>query len=447
MASLLIMIIFLIFQIFPVISSAQVEVGTVVNATDFLRFGFMGGSFPGGKADYDMHTPGTYDVLVRSGLFNHTVKLTVVDTEAPKVEVKDVEIGMGDSCEPKDFVVSIEDGSETKITYGNEPNLDLIGETQEVKILVTDAGNNVTEKTAHLTVLPIATQLRVEIGTGTPTITSFMGDVTEPDDENYLITDLASIDFMKPAEFDVKYRWRGKDYSCKVTVEDTTDPVFDLAEDFTAFLGEAIRYKQHVDVYDNSGVVDLEIDTSKVEQDKLGTYDIYYTAKDPYGHTSTATAKITIAEKTADEAQLFEKVDAILADIIRDDMSAKEKATAIFKYTNTSFLFVNDSDKSDYVKAALTMLDIRQGDCYSFFALAKALLTRAGIKNVDIYTLDGTNEHYWNLVDIDDGHGWYHFDATPTLSGAEILFYQEADLKPLNDGRYDYDHSKFPKVS
>ena len=65
---------------------------------------------------------------------------------------------------------------------------------------------------------------------------------------------------------------------------------------------------------------------------------------------------------------------------------------------------------------------------------------------MDIYTLNGTSEHYWNLVDIEDGHGWYHYDSTPTVIPMEILFYTDADLAPLNDGRYDYDRSKFPDI-
>lgn len=447
MAVLVMIIIFLILQIFPVVSSAQVEVGTVINPKDFLRFTFMGASFPGGSADYDKNTPGTYDITVRSGLFDHKIRLTVVDTFAPVVAVKDVSVGMGTEVKPEDFIESIEDGSATKVSFVNEPDLSLTGQTQEVTLSVKDAGGNETVKTANLTVLPIATHLDVELGTGVPSISSFMAEVTEPDDENYLITDLNAIDFYKPGEYTVDFCWRGKNYSATMKVEDTLAPVFDLAEDFTSYLGESIRYKQHVDVWDYSGSCELEIDTSKVDPETLGTYDVTYTAKDPYNHSTTVTVKMTIAEKTADEALLFEKVDAILADIIRDDMSQKDKVTAIHHYANTNFLFVNDSDKSDYVKAALTMLDIRQGDCYSFFALSKALLTRAGIKNVDIYTLDGTNEHYWNLVDIDDGHGWYHYDSTPTAVPMEILFWTESQLQPINDGRYDYDKSKFPKVS
>lgn len=447
MAILVILIVFLVLQIFPVISVAQVEAGTVVDPSDFLRFGFMGGSFPKGHSEYDTNTPGTYNITVHSGIFDHKCKLTVVDTQAPKVEVKDVSIGMGEPVKPEDFIESIEDGSATTVSFAQDPDMTLYGQKQTLTIRVTDAGANTTEKEAVLEILPIATRLNVEIGTEIPTLSTFIANVEEPDDENYMVTDLNSIDFMVPGEYDIQFCWRGKTYTANVKVEDTTAPVFDLAEDFTTYLGEAIRYKSHVAARDNSGSCELEIDNSKVDPEKLGTYDVIYTATDPYGHSTSVTVKMTIAEKTADETLLFEKVDAILAEIIKDDMSVKEKTEAIFNYANHNFLFVNDSDKSDYVKAALTMLDIRQGDCYSFFALSKALLNRAGIKNVDIYTLDGGNEHYWNLVDIDDGHGWYHFDSTPTLTGAEILFYTEADLKPLNDGRYDYDHSKFPKVS
>ncbi|MBR3242472.1 MAG: hypothetical protein IKF90_07215 [Parasporobacterium sp.] len=448
LAVLIVLLTFLILQIFPVLPSAEVEAGTVINPRDFLRFTFMSATFPGGKADYDKNSPGTYDIKVRSGLFNHNVELTVVDTHPPVVETKDVSVGIGGDYKPEDFCASIEDATKTTVSFVTPPDDSLIDQTQEVNLVITDAGGNETQATSHLTILPIAAKLQVELGTGIPEIYSFMTDVEEPDDNNYIITDLNKIDFTKPGTYDVEYCWRGNKYSAKMTVEDTTPPVFQVAEDFTSYLGDSIRYKEHVTVVDNSGTYELEVDNSAVDPEKLGTYDVIYTATDPYRHSSSATVKLTIEEKSVDEALLFQKADEILAGIITDGMTDKDKVTAIYRYCLSNFSFINDSEKGDYVKAALTMLDIRKGDCYSFFALAKVLLDRAGIKNMDIYTKNDYAEHYWNLVDIGDGHGWYHFDCTPNLFGVDIIFALEADLKPLNtDGRYDYDHSKFPPVA
>ena len=128
-------------------------------------------------------------------------------------------------------------------------------------------------------------------------------------------------------------------------------------------------------------------------------------------------------------------------------MTPRDKAQAIFTYITTGFLFVNDSDKSSYVLAANTMLDLGQGDCYSFYALSKAMLTRAGIKNMDICFYNRPiREHYWNLVDIEDGHGWYHFDSSPHILPVNVFLWTTQELQEANDGRYDFDTSKYPQI-
>ena len=40
---------------------------------------------------------------------------------------------------------------------------------------------------------------------------------------------------------------------------------------------------------------------------------------------------------------------------------------------------------------------------------SKALLTRAGIENIDLKATK--HKHYWNFVKVEEG--WYHFDTTP----------------------------------
>ena len=442
----LLFVLFMVAEIFPVYSSAKMEVGTNVSAKDFLRFGFMPAKFTGDSEALNTKVPGTYDVKIRAGIFNHKCKLTVVDSTAPELVVQDVSIGVGETCKPEDFVVSVNDATETTVRFSKAPDETLKGVAQPVEIEAEDAAGNVTVKTAQLTLLPIITPVRVELGSAPPGISSFIPDVTEEDESTYIATDLSMIDYNTLGEYPVDVVWQDKPYTAKMIIIDTDPPVFDMAENFTSYLGESIRYKAHVTVHDNSGSCELTVDTSKVDQDKVGDYEVTYTATDPYGNTASVTVTLTIAEKTANEEVLFQKVDEILSQIINDNMSAKEKVEAIHHYANRNFLFVSDSVKGDYVRAALDMLAAGQGDCYSFFSLSKALLTRAGIKNMDIGVLADDREHYWNLVDIDDGHGWYHYDSTPNLIGMDVIFWTEEMIQEVDDGRYSYDHSKYPAV-
>ena len=60
---------------------------------------------------------------------------------------------------------------------------------------------------------------------------------------------------------------------------------------------------------------------------------------------------------------------------------------------------------------------------------------------------EGDEMHYWNLVDVDDGHGWYHFDATPFEPLYESCMLTDGELMELNSyGQYNYDRSLYPAI-
>ena len=69
-------------------------------------------------------------------------------------------------------------------------------------------------------------------------------------------------------------------------------------KDITAYIGETVSYKKDVTVTDNMDQnPTLDIDNSKVNLNKAGTYEVVYTATDSAGNTSSASSKITIKEK------------------------------------------------------------------------------------------------------------------------------------------------------
>lgn len=111
---------------------------------------------------------------------------------------------------------------------------------------------------------------------------------------------------------------------------------------------------------------------------------------------------------------LAEKVDALLADLVTDDMTQLEQARAVYDYTRTHISYTGDSDKSDWEQGAYVGLTIKRGDCFTYYAVARALLTALGISNIEVERVGGISDHYWLLVDC--GDGWYHFDSTPRSS-------------------------------
>jgi len=121
------------------------------------------------------------------------------------------------------------------------------------------------------------------------------------------------------------------------------------------------------------------------------------------------------AETGGYSEEAYEQLVAdVLDSITTSDMTKLEKAKAIFDYAKGKIRYTGNSDKSDWKEGAYTGLTAREGDCFTYYAVSRALLTAAGIDNLEVTRKGGPTSHYWNLVDC--GDGWYHFDATPRSS-------------------------------
>ena len=66
----------------------------------------------------------------------------------------------------------------------------------------------------------------------------------------------------------------------------------------TGYIGEPISYKSTLTVTDNCmGDIDVQVDSSKVDTNTEGTYDVIYTAVDRAGNKAEASTTVTIMEK------------------------------------------------------------------------------------------------------------------------------------------------------
>ncbi len=162
-----------------------------------------------------------------------------------------------------------------------------------------------------------------------------------------------------------------------------------------------------------------------------------------------------VAENTSKDTSGFsqESLDQMVSDvldsIITDGMSKREQAYAVFKYTNKKVRYVGDSIRSSWQEGAYEGLTTGRGDCYTYYALSRALLTALGIDNLEVTRVGGSSDHYWNLVNC--GDGWYHFDAGPhnvPMGGPSFFMFtdQEAADYTAKAGRnyYDFDSSLYP---
>ncbi len=259
---------------------------------------------------------------------------------------------------------------------------------------------------------------------------------------------------------------QSKTYEASLTViEDNEPPTIRGVADIYIVKGDSVAYRRNITVTDNCfGECTLDIDSSDVDKNTVGSYRVIYTATDLSGNTSKAQANVyvTYSNESISQSQLWSRVDPIIDEIITDGMTKEQKVRRVYEYVQEKMTYFDESDKGDWVKEAYLSLQYGYGDCFSYFAVAKAFLERLGIEYLDIQRTPGIVDetHYWCLVNIGEGgtDKWYHFDTCELrddgynhsgclLTDSQIEAYNR--VRENNDGVtgyfYAYDKSSYPR--
>ena len=207
--------------------------------------------------------PGQYPVTLLCGKQVHEAYISVVDTTPPTGKTQDLTVYQTEMPAASDFVVESEDLTDVTVSFLTEPDKNKT-EPQNVTIVLTDTSGNETKLTASLTV-----------------------------------------------------------------IIDAEAPVIEGVKDFVVFTGNTIAYRNGVTVSDNIDIgVVLNVDSSAVDLSTAGEYEVVYSATDFFGNTSTVTAKVTVyqnQESYVDIEVIYEEADKLLAKIIKDGMTDREK--------------------------------------------------------------------------------------------------------------------------
>lgn len=154
----------------------------------------------------------------------------------------------------------------------------------------------------------------------------------------------------------------------------------------------------------------------------------------------------TMTDQTA-ESPASKLAGEILAEITTEGMTDMEVAFAIYRWTGSNIAYVGSSDKTDWGAAAYRGFTERIGDCYTYFAVAKALFIAAGIENMDVVKCNhGGSSHYWSLINL--GDGWYHVDCTPRRSPGRFFMNTDAELESYsqaNNNSHIFEGSLYPR--
>ncbi len=235
-----------------------------------------------------------------------------------------------------------------------------------------------------------------------------------------------------------------------VTIKkDTEAPVFQGVSNKQVSIGDSISYKKGVTVTDNRDKdLTFTVDNSKVNLKKEGTYTVTYTAKDAAGNKATKKINVTVKRFTISIEQVNELCDNVLAKITNNGMTNRDIAYAIYKWAKQNISYTGESDKSDWVAEAYRGMTNKYGDCFTYFSVAQALLTRAGIDNMEVTRVGGKTRHYWNLINC--GDGWYHFDSTPHKDHKQTFMLTDQEVAEYTEIRgnnyYTFDKSLYPRT-
>jgi hypothetical protein len=230
-------------------------------------------------------------------------------------------------------------------------------------------------------------------------------------------------------------------------MKDTKAPEIRGIADKTVYIGESVSYKKGVTVEDNKDKdLTFTVNSSKVNLKKEGTYTATYSAKDTAGNKTSKSITITVKKFTIAEETVNELCDEILDQITKSGMTNRDIAYEIYKWIKSHISYTGSSDKSDWLAEAYRGIKNGVGDCFTYYAVAQALLTRADIDNMRVTRVGGRTKHFWNLIDC--GDGWYHFDSCPNKDHKPSFMLTDDEVAALTKERgnnyYTFDKSLYP---
>lgn len=215
--------------------SPEIEVHHEFDATSIIKR-VVGGTMEDIEIDdtkLNKEIVGKYPVFYKYNNNVITITVSVVDTQPPVFDIKNIEIDLGMSVNPSEMVKNLQDASDTKIYFKKSYDFSKVGDV-EVYIVVEDEYGNKDEKKGVVHVLEEHKEAP-EIQ-GVKDLTVRLGDV-------------------------------GYDYLKNITVIDTRDP--------------------------NPTIT---VDIGKVKIHEVGDYPITYTARNRAGNIVSATCKISVVE-------------------------------------------------------------------------------------------------------------------------------------------------------
>lgn len=249
---------------------------------------------------------------------------------------------------------------------------------------------------------------------------------------------------------------------CNVA-EDNEAPEFILfPEHLEADVDSTIIWRAMVEVEDNSGQVELTLDTSGIDITKPGTYTVFFVAKDLAGNETRQEVTLVLHDNTVTKEMMDEVCAKILGQIITENMTTQEMLYAVWNYVVSHIKYTSNGVHDDVRREAYLGLTTRKnGDCFTYCAASEELLSYLGFETQIVRRKEEfvktSGNHFWVLVNCgtDEEPLWYHHDASPHKKPYDMETYMmtDAQLKAYTDYRaetssfryyYSFDTSLYP---
>lgn len=235
--SLFFLVLFCVYKLFlesPVRQKVSWEAGSGTPTISlFLKDEEPGATMLTHMGNLDLRVPGDYTVEIQIGRKTYRPTLTVVDTIPPEGTPVNLQEVLSTQIDAESFVTNIQDATDVTVSYAKQPDFSLEG-TQDVSLVLKDAGGNRTSLTAKLTLTR---------------------DTTPP------------------------------------VIEGTKD--WQLPVNSKASFADGVAASDN-----HALSVKLEIDDSKVDLSQPGTYPLVYSARDNAGNQTTVTVTVTVTDET-----------------------------------------------------------------------------------------------------------------------------------------------------
>ena len=244
----------------------------------------------------DFHTPGTYSVKLKSGVFHYTASLTVKDTVPPSGRAVAGMLSRGERCDPSALVADVKDETRVTVSFETEPDTASCG-VRDVTVLLTDLGGNVTKLPTTLTVIPLYTVLVREAGGQLTPADFILPDCSVAelfpvgDDGSPAQVDLAALT-ESAGDHPLRFSADGLICDCVLRVKDTTPPVMVL-RDVTSAVGAEVEADLFVESVQDAGSVSFTASFT-APLDQTGTQTVTIRGVDDSGNAAVGKATLTL---------------------------------------------------------------------------------------------------------------------------------------------------------